>query len=69
MATSSIAARMAAHLETEEKRKGTSDGVPFWFYYLTYPPSGVCAVERGWMNQSILVDGAMPPLNKVYSPL
>lgn len=69
LASSSIADRMAVHLETESKRKGTPDGVPFWLYYFECRASEVNAIERGWMNQSILADGEMPPLNKVYSPL
>jgi hypothetical protein len=69
LATTSIRSRMGSHLETEEKRKGTSLGVPFWFDYLLRDPANVAAIERGWMNQSILVDGEIPPLNKVYSPL
>jgi hypothetical protein len=69
LASSSIADRMAVHLDTEEKRKGTRDGVPFWFYYLECPACEVNALERGWMNQSILDDGDIPPLNKVYSPV
>jgi hypothetical protein len=60
---------MEKHLKTEEKRKGTPDGVPFWLYYLECATCDVNAVERGWMNQSILEDGDIPPLNKIYSPL
>lgn len=69
LASSSIADRMAVHLETEAKRKGTPDGVPFWLYYVECPACEVKSLERGWMNQSILEDGVIPPLNKVYSPV
>jgi hypothetical protein len=69
LATSSIRSRMGSHLETEEKRRGTDLGVPFWFDYLVREATGVAAIERGWMNQAILTDGEKPPLNKVYSPL
>lgn len=68
LASSTMAGRMAVHLETEEKRRGTPNGVPFWFYYLACSALEVNALERGWMNQSILEDGDIPPLNKVYSP-
>lgn len=60
---------MGNHLDTEAKRAGTHLGVPFWFYYLVRGDSAVAPIERGWMNQAILEDGEMPPLNKVYSPL
>lgn len=66
LASSAIADRMSVHLETTEKRKGAVDGVPFWFYYLECTADEVDAIERGWMNQSILEDGEMPPLNKIY---
>jgi hypothetical protein len=68
LAASSVRERMQAHLDTAEKRALGVKGVPFWFYYLLLKPTEVNAVERGWMNQSILEDGAMPLLNKVYSP-
>lgn len=69
LATSSIRSRMGSHLETEAKRQGTDLGVPFWFDYLVQEATKVAAIERGWMNEAILADGEMPPLNKVYSPL
>ena len=69
LATVSVRNRMGNHLDTEAKRQGTSIGVPFWFYYVVRPLIEVASVERGWMNQAILDDGEMPPLNKVYSPL
>lgn len=60
---------MGSHLDTEAKRKGTELGVPFWFDYLVVAAAQVASIERGWMNQAILLDGEMPALNKVYSPL
>lgn len=60
---------MGSHLDTNEKRKGSSLGVPFWFYYLLQPASDVSRIERGWMNQAELEDGKKPPLNKIQSPL
>ncbi len=69
VATSSIRHRMGAHLETSEKRKGGVAGVPFWFSYLVRPATIVLSIERGWMNQAILQDGDLPPLNKIYSPV
>ena len=69
LAKKSIQSRMESHLETPTKRIGTNLGVPFWFYYLERVALEVGPVERGWMNQAILEDGQMPPLNLVYSPL
>lgn len=69
LATASIRSRMGNHLDTEEKRKGTPLGVPFWFDYLIADSAKVTAIERGWINQAILADGEMPALNKVHSPL
>lgn len=68
-ATRSVRARMAAHLESAEKRKGINGIVPFWFYYLAADPQSVGAIEGGWINQSILEDGMIPPLNRVHSPV
>jgi hypothetical protein len=69
LATTSIRSRMGAHLDVTEKRRGAEVGVPFWFFYIERPAQDVAPIERGWMNQAILEDGAKPPLNKVYSPL
>jgi hypothetical protein len=69
LATASIRSRMGDHLDTAAKRVGTDLGVPFWFYYLVQTDKPVAPIERGWMNQAILEDGEMPPLNRVYSPL
>lgn len=68
-ATVSIRDRMGTHLDTPEKRNAGALGVPFWFYYIVTTAAEVGPTERGWMNQAILEDGSMPPLNKVYSPL
>lgn len=69
LATKSIRTRMGSHLDTEEKRRGSDLGVPFWFFYVTGDPTKVAAIERGWLNQAKLIDGTMPPLNKIGSPL
>jgi hypothetical protein len=69
LATVSIRSRMGNHFDTAAKRRGSDAGVPFWFYYLVWPAIEVAPVERGWMNQAVLADGEMPPLNKVYSPI
>lgn len=69
LATASIRSRMGSHLDSPAKRVGGPMGEPFWFYYLVRGADEVGSIERGWMNQAILEDGEMPPLNRVYSPL
>jgi hypothetical protein len=69
LATRSIRSRMGSHLDTLTKRQGNNLGAPFWFYYILRPATDVAPIERGWMNQAILENGEMPPLNRVYSPI
>lgn len=69
LATRSIRTRIENHLDTPAKRLGTSAGVPYWIHFLVRKSAEVGPIERGWMNQAILEDGEMPPLNKVYSPI
>ncbi len=69
MATGSIRNRMGNHLNTPTKRAGGPSGLPFWFYYILRTGNDIPVTERGWMNQAILQDGEMPPLNRIYSPL
>jgi hypothetical protein len=69
LAADSIRGRMRRHLDTPEKRKASPAGAPFWFYYVLRSAAEVGPIERGWMNQAIMEDGAIPLLNKVYSPL
>lgn len=69
LASSSIRTRMGAHLDDPEKRKGAMGKIPYWFYYKVLSPHDVRQVERGWLNQSILSDGCLPPLNRVHSPI
>lgn len=69
LATTSIRSRIASHLDTPAKRMGGRLGIPFWIYYILRPAIEVGPIERGWMNQAILEDGAMPLLNQVHSPL
>ena len=69
LSTTSIRNRMGFHLDTPSKRSGSDLGVPFWFFYTGRPATEVGPIERGWMNQSILEDGQIPPLNQVFSPI
>ncbi len=69
LASKSLSGRMGDHLEDGLKRKGWAGKIPYWFFYLRLPVTGVRPHERGWLNQSILEDGALPPLNRVHSPI
>jgi hypothetical protein len=69
LAKSNIRDRMGAHLDTDEKRSLGTLGVAYWFYYLLGDSKEVAAIERGWINQSILETGLRPPLNKIDSPI
>jgi hypothetical protein len=69
LATTSIRDRMKDHLDTPKKTKAGPVGAPFWIYYTLCSSVEVNPIERGWMNQAILEDGAMPLLNGIYSPL
>lgn len=69
LATKSIKARMADHLDSAEKRRGAGLVLPYWFYFRTFASQEVHAVERGWLNESILRDGKFPPLNHAHSPI
>lgn len=69
LASSSLRTRMGAHLDDGDKRKGVAGKIPYWFHYRTLLTEDVRRVERGWLNQSILIDGCLPPLNRVHSPI
>lgn len=69
LATRSLRGRMGNHLDDPIKRKGWLGKLPYWFHCLELPSAQVRTVERGWINQSILQDGGLPPLNRVHSPL
>lgn len=66
LTTTSLRTRMRCHLDDLTKRQGTFDGVPYWFQYRLGEPDQVARIERGWMNQCVLEDGALPGLNRVF---
>ena len=69
LATASIRSRIGCHLDTPDKRKAGAIGAAFWCYYTVRESAEVGIIERGWMNQAILEDGDIPPLNKLFSPI
>ena len=69
LASKSLSGRMGNHLDDDFKRRGCLGKIPYWFYYLRISAADVRPVERGWLNQSILQDGALPLLNRLHSPI
>src|SRR5882762_8860988 len=58
LAKSNIRDRMGVHLDTDEKRAIGTLGAAYWFYYILRDSKEVAAIERGWINQSILETGS-----------
>jgi hypothetical protein len=58
--------RMNDHLDNSAKTNPTAFGKAFWFYWIESAETN--KVERTWMNIYIQSEGALPVLNKVYSP-
>ena len=58
--------RMNDHLDDHEKTRETKNGRAVLFYWIE--GLELNKVERTWLNIHIQHEGAMPPLNKIYSP-
>lgn len=58
--------RMHDHLNNPEKTNETSLGRAILFHWLE--SSELNKVERTWLNTHLENEGALPPLNKIYSP-
>lgn len=65
--TTRLRARMAQHLDTPGKTEPTPMGRALRFHWLE--TARLEATERGWLNSHCLVEGALPVLNKVQSPV
>ncbi|MGE0774401.1 MAG: GIY-YIG nuclease family protein [Sphingomonadaceae bacterium] len=63
----SLRRRFEQHLDTPEKTSPTKLGKAAFFYWLEY--SNLKKLERSWMNAFISDEGALPVLNKLYSPV
>lgn len=59
--------RFGNHLDDPLKRKLTKYGRAFFFYWME--TLELEKIERTWLNQCELVDGKLPVLNKVNSPV
>jgi GIY-YIG catalytic domain len=63
----SLRKRMNDHLDSPEKTHRTEKGRAILFHWLE--TTDINAVERTWMNIHIQHEGALPLLNRVYSPV
>ena len=62
--------RILQHLEAGRHRDLTPYGRASLLCILGIEdPVSLSAHERGWLNQCLLADGVLPPLNKVEAPL
>jgi hypothetical protein len=59
--------RINDHLDCPEKTRETVKGRAVLFHWLE--TADINKVERTWMNIHIQHEGALPLLNKVYSPV
>ncbi len=64
--TDNLRRRMNDHLDKSAKTHPTELGKAFWFYWIESPDTN--KIERTWMNIHEQHEGALPILNKVYSP-
>jgi len=61
--------RFQQHLDNPEKTLPTPEGKAIWFFYLEYDDSILQKLERTWLNQFQTMQGDLPILNKVNSPV
>lgn len=62
-----IRKRMNNHLDNPIKTKETTHGRAVWFYWIECNDPAL--VERTWMNMHMNIEGVLPILNSVYSPV
>lgn len=67
--TENLRRRFCEHLGDSKKTKLTKNGRAFFFYWLHCDTLNKEKLERTWLNQCLIVDGALPILNKVSSPI
>lgn len=58
--------RLNEHLDNPGKTKETKLGRAILFFWIETPD--IYSLERAWMNTHIQHEGALPELNKIYSP-
>ena len=61
--------RFQQHLDNSEKTRPTLNGKAVWFYYIEYDITNLPKLERTWINQFEAIQGELPILNKIHSPI
>jgi hypothetical protein len=61
--------RFQQHLENPNKTQSTPEGKAVWFYYIRYNINNLPKLERTWLNQFEAIQGKLPILNKISSPI
>ncbi len=61
--------RFKQHLDNPEKTNPTPEGKAIWFYFTAFNPKNLPKLERTWINQFMSINGRLPILNKINSPV
>jgi excinuclease UvrABC nuclease subunit len=64
--TDNFRRRMKEHLDNSNKTRETTSGRAVFFYWIVSEERN--RIERTWQNIHIQHEGALPELNKIYSP-
>lgn len=65
--TNNLRRRMNEHLDNPDKTYETKIGRAIFFFWIETPE--INKIERTWLNIYIQHEGALPLLNKMYSPI
>jgi GIY-YIG catalytic domain len=64
--TNDLRRRINEHLDNSEKTTVTQNGKAVLFFWIENKE--INKIERTWLNMHIQFEGAIPVLNKIYSP-
>lgn len=68
--TNNLKIRFKQHLNSTKKVELTKIGIAFYFFYLLVNDKNkLNQLERGWLNHYELVEGKLPILNTIHTPL
>ena len=65
----SLGTRLRQHLDNGKHRQPTMWGLASLASFSSVEPKHLSRLERGWIGQCELIDGALPPLNRVRGPI
>lgn len=66
--TNNLRRRFEDHLDDPNKTTQTKNGKAFFFYWLECKETEIAKIERTWLNESEIIDGELPLLNKIHPP-